>query len=116
MAKRVGPRVLACSARYDGFRKVISDNLISERVPIVAAISCGPLTEFGSRISCLANTGERSRENKRGIIKAVLSGEPKLILKRQATKLRVVPDSAIVLDYPKAALGVLTLPIVPWHY
>ncbi len=109
MAERVVPRVLPCSGRYYGFRKVVSDRLISKRVPIVAAISRGSLMEFGCRIFRLGTAGQHARNNKRGIIKAVLRSEPKLLLERQGRKLRVCADRAIVRDYPKDALGLLTL-------
>src|SRR5258708_1918890 len=82
MSERVVSRILMGHGRDDGFRHIVSDRLIGEGVPIVAAIPRGPLTKLGSRIFCLGGTGERSRDNKRGIIKAVLRGEPKLILYR----------------------------------
>jgi len=115
VAQGVVARVLARSGWYDGFRKVVSDRLITERVSIVAAVSRGPLTEFGCRIFRLGAAGQHARNNKRGIIKAVLRGEPKLILERQGRKLRIGADRAIVWDNPKDALGLLTLRIVLWQ-
>src|ERR1700732_1812100 len=44
-SERVVSRVLMGHGRDDGFGQIVSDRLIGERVPIVAAIPRGPLTE-----------------------------------------------------------------------
>src|SRR5260370_36013046 len=104
---RVVTRILACNRWNDGFGEVVSDGLIGEGVPIIPAKAPGPLTEFASRIFRLGSTGECPRKNKRGIVKAVLRGEPKLILDGQGRKLCVGTNVAIAWDNPKDALGLL---------
>src|SRR5260370_2964826 len=112
VAERVVARILASNRWNDGFREDVSNGLISERVPIIPAKAGGPLTKSGSRISRLGSTGQRPRENKRGIVKTVLRGKPKLILDSQRRKLRIGADRAIVWNNPKDALRLLAFLIV----
>src|SRR5258708_39416200 len=107
VAHRVVARILASSRWNDGFREDVSNGLISERVPIIPAKAGGPLSEFAIRISRLSSTGQCPRKNKRGIVKTVLRGEPKLILDSQKRTLRIGAYREIVWKNPKDALGLL---------
>ena len=63
VSERVVSRVFVSQRGDDGFRHVISNGLVSDPVPIVAAERFSAVAELRVRVICLADTGDDPRRN-----------------------------------------------------
>src|SRR5260370_42484664 len=111
MAERVRSRVFVRHCRYDGFRQIVSNGLVGHRMPVVAAIAFGALSELWIRLSRMAGTRNHPCGNERRIIEAVLRSQPELILQRQRRQLRVGGYTPAIGKYPKNTLGLFSFVI-----
>lgn len=104
-AQRVVASIFARDGWHDEFDPVVLVGLVDEAVPEIAAIAGGALVKLGSLIGGLMIAGEKSGDEERGIVEAVLGCGNELFLDRLRWKMGKGADRAEVGEDSQDALG-----------